>query len=86
MLLIVATLKTSTCYQHNSTCQCSNECGGGIETRSVMCMKVYTNYSRVNKYNDINCNDTLKPNAVRYCNRHDCGKPTWISTQFSAVS
>jgi hypothetical protein len=61
--------------------QCSKKCGNGIQRRHLKCLEV-DKTERVLRESK-NCKYSERPNAMRYCNSHDCSGENFSSSFFN---
>lgn len=61
--------------------ECSSECGGGVQTRTVRCNK----QSSLEQVDDGLCDSTSKPNDAQKCGSSSC-PPRWVESDWGKCS
>ncbi|XP_041074069.1 ADAMTS-like protein 3 isoform X2 [Polyodon spathula] len=67
-------------WEHNPWTACSVSCGGGIQTRSIVCVEE-TMHGEILQVEEWKCMYTPKPTLMQTCNLFDC--PKWIAMEWS---
>ena len=69
-------------WKPNSYFSCTKQCGGGIQTRSLSCIRSTDNATVANRH----CSASTKPQTERACNTQACPTYNWKPNSYSSCT